>query len=133
MRRRDHIRGRLRLLNFMGLEPDVNVLESINRSKDLFANFPREYDGRRLPPHTHRGHEHGIFTNRKWRVKYGFPYRLVSVLHNMQDRIHSRQLTFVRERIKTWYPGKLIHQMFYEPVLEDNVVIRCKPVKRWRV
>ena len=133
MRRRDHIRGQLRLLNFMGLEPDVNVLESINRSKDLFANFPREYDGRRLPPHTHRGHEHGIFTNRKWRVKYGFPYRLVSVLHNMQDRIHSRQLTFVRERIKTWYPGKLIHQMFYEPVLEDNVVIRCKPVKRWRV
>jgi len=121
MRRRDHIRGQLRLLDFiMGLELDINVLEAINRSKDLFANFP--YNGRRLPPHLHRGHEHGILTNRKWRVKYGFPYGLVSVLHNMQDRIYSRQLTFIRERIKTWYPGKLIHQMFYEPVLEDNVI-----------
>jgi len=128
MRRRDHIRGQLRLLNLMGLGLDINMLEVVNRSKDLFANFPREYDKRRLPPHLHRGHEHGILTNRKWRVKYGFPYGLVSVLHNMQDRIYSRQLTFIRERIKTWYPGKLIHQMFYEPVLEDNVIrYRYKP------
>ncbi|MHA1364316.1 MAG: hypothetical protein ACTSP1_17590 [Candidatus Freyarchaeota archaeon] len=72
MRRREHIKGQLRLLERLGLEVDKGVLECINRSKDLFATFPREYDRKRLPPHHHRGHEHGILTNRKWKVKFGF-------------------------------------------------------------
>ena len=122
MRRSEHVKGQVRFFNFIGLKFDRSTVEKINRNKDLFATFPREYDHKRLPPHLHRGHEHGVLTNIKWRAKYGFPYVITSIPHNIQDRFYSRQITFIPERLSTWYPRKLIDQMCNEPILENNII-----------
>lgn len=122
MRRREHIRGQRRIFDIIGIRPRGYILEEINRSKDLFSNYPRKIDGRWLGPKLHRGHEHGVFTNGKWAVKYGLIGWIISVLHNFQDRRYSNQLMFIPERVATWYLGKLLDQLLGFPILRDGVV-----------
>jgi len=122
MKRREHIKGQKRVLNMLNRKTDNRVLEEVNRSKDLFSNYPRKTDGKWLGSWSHRGHEHGILTNRKWAIRYGSIGRLSSIMHNFQDRKHSKQLTFISERKKTWYFGKLANQFLDIPVLENGFI-----------
>jgi hypothetical protein len=122
MKAREHIRGQERILTVLNRKTDNMVLEEINQSKDLFSNHPRKIDSKWLGSWLHRGHEHGILTNRKWGIRHGPTGRLSSVLHNFQDRRHSKRLTFMPERLKTWYFGKLANQFLDIPVLEDGFI-----------
>ena len=120
MRRKEHIKRQAEILKRLRIRISKQILEEINRSKDLFANYPRE--DKKLSPKLHRGHEHGVLTNIKW-IRYGFVGVVVSILHNFQDHRYSRQLTFLRERSLTWYPGKLLNQLFGVPTLEDGCIV----------
>jgi hypothetical protein len=121
MRRKEHIKRQAEILKRLRIRISKQILEEINRSKDLFANYPRE-DGKKLTPKLHRGHEHGVLTNIKW-IRCGFVGVVVSILHNFQDRRYSKQLTFLRERSLTWYLGKLLNQLFDVPRLEDGCIV----------
>jgi hypothetical protein len=122
MNRRKHIRGQKRIFEAYGIEPPRDILDDVNYSKDLFSNYPRGNDGKRLSPNFHRGHEHGFLTNPKWFLEHGMVGFASSVMHNFQDRCYSGQLTFLRERAYTWYPRKLIDQLIGIPVLKNGVI-----------
>lgn len=112
MNRRQHNRGQQRIFEVCGIAPPLDVLNGVNYSKDLFSNYPREIDGKRLSPNFHRGHEHGFPTNIKWLLEHGIVGYASSVLHNFQDRCYSGQLTFLRERAYTLVPREA-HRSVY--------------------
>ncbi len=122
MNRRDHVKEQKQIFERMGINPSKETLDKINYSKDLFANHPRNIDGKKLSPRQHRGQEHGALTNLKRGREDGFVGWSSSVMHNMQDRRSSKQLTFAYERISTWYPGKFIDQTSRIPKLRNGTI-----------
>jgi hypothetical protein len=133
MIRQRHVKGQKEILGAFGLKFSLESLDEVNRSKDLFANHPRSIDGKRLSPRLHRGHEHGIFTNMKWARKCGFECGFSSVVHNLQDRLDSKQLTFTYERLRTWYPGKFIDQSIGIPALKNGIICYEYPLQLNRI
>jgi len=86
----------------------VCALLGLNRSIANDVNRDKDLPAKDIPGKNHRGFNHGACTNLKYRRLGGAEAMAYSVAHNTLDRVRSRQLTFLPERVITWYPSKFI-------------------------
>jgi len=97
----------------------ADIADEVSKLKDA----PSRY----LPGHAHRGFNHGILTNVKYALAYGFQGFKASISHNIADRIAfarktSRKLialltTFFYARVLTWYLGKMICNIIFPALM----------------
>ena len=104
--RREHNR----FCRSLGLNP--SIANDVNYDKDLPAKD--------APGINHRGFNHGACTNLKYRQLGWTKAVACSIVHNMFDRIESRRITFLPERIKTWYPTKFIQNSMLISILDGE-------------